>query len=81
MGQIVAIRPECRFDPVTKPVVREEVAQILHHTSFRQSERGSKLLWPACQLRNLFLFPIPPYPNAAFEIRKRLRQYHYEAAT
>ena len=44
MGQFVAIHPECQFDPVTESVVREEIAQILDHQSFRQSERCSKLL-------------------------------------
>jgi hypothetical protein len=34
MGQFVAIRPECQFDPATESVVREAVAQILHHYEY-----------------------------------------------
>ncbi len=34
MGQFVAIRPECQFDPLTELVMRQEVAQILHHSEY-----------------------------------------------
>jgi hypothetical protein len=101
MGQFVAIRPECQFDPVTESIVREEVAQILDHPSFRQSERCSKLLRYLVEIslvqdavplkeraigHEVFGRPIsydtysdPVVRNAASEIRKRLRQYHYES--
>jgi hypothetical protein len=101
MGQFVAIRPECQFDPVIESVVREEVAQILHHPSFRQSERCSKVLRYLVEIslmqggvplkermigQEVFGRPIsydtysdPVVRNATSEIRKRLRQYHYES--
>jgi hypothetical protein len=101
MGQFAAIHPECQFDPATESVVREEIAQILDHSSFRQSERCSKLLRYLVEIslvqdavplkertigNEVFGRPIsydtysdPVVRNAASEIRKRLRQYHYES--
>jgi hypothetical protein len=93
---------EVVFTPEQEEAVRQELANILHHSCFKSSDRCSKLLRYVVEFalskqdhhlkertigHDVFGRSIayetssdPVVRNAASELRRRLAQYHHEAA-